>query len=502
MLKGGNPLTVGVGIIIEVIRKNNSDYDPEIGTGPDSAPTSRDPIYLGTLLRLFASHVPQFMELIQSHGAVTTSADGSKREIRKELKVAFGGAIEPLGFDRFKTCELMAELLHCSNMGLLNEKGGERYVKERDRERERLKQLRRQQTMHGEDEHPADNEGVVVDKPPLQVQNGEVDVSDDGMNEEEYEDVTISAILDEPGMSEDKEAKDAKAKKEQDDLFVDEPLSPPTAPASEGQQLPGSSLPNDPVPAPIPADEIPPLNIKPKGPLQKETAEKLDEVVAEAKAAPSEDVKMEDTAPPTPPKDEPASTPSKDSAGEKDKKTDDTTVPRAPSPPPATEGDNEKAREDGRSLVEDLKASIPEQAVVSPDRMDAELPPLPAEPQDEEENLMDLSGSENQEGDVSVRSLGSFESSFTEYQTLMQPDVDGNPVVGDYLKMMFVEHQVVPTILVCYIPTIENIKVGTRILMCDATLGLLLPLPVEQLPPQRCLRRCPASLQWPHGSRL
>ena len=28
MLKGGNPLTVGGGIIIEVIRKNNSDYDP------------------------------------------------------------------------------------------------------------------------------------------------------------------------------------------------------------------------------------------------------------------------------------------------------------------------------------------------------------------------------------------------------------------------------------------------------------------------------------------
>ncbi|KPI40644.1 Extragenic suppressor of kinetochore protein 1 [Cyphellophora attinorum] len=31
MLQGGNPLTVGVGIVIEVIRKNNSDYDPKVG---------------------------------------------------------------------------------------------------------------------------------------------------------------------------------------------------------------------------------------------------------------------------------------------------------------------------------------------------------------------------------------------------------------------------------------------------------------------------------------
>jgi hypothetical protein len=29
-----------------------------------------------------------------------------------------------------------------------------------------------------------------------------------------------------------------------------------------------------------------------------------------------------------------------------------------------------------------------------------------------------------------------------------EPDVDGTPVVGDLLKMKFVEHRVVPTILV------------------------------------------------------
>ena len=58
---------------------------------------------------------------------------------RKELTVAFSSKIEPLGFDRFKTCELMAELLHCSNMGLLNERGSEALVRQRDEERDRLK---------------------------------------------------------------------------------------------------------------------------------------------------------------------------------------------------------------------------------------------------------------------------------------------------------------------------------------------------------------------------
>ena len=126
MLQGGNPLTVGVGIIIEVIRKNNSDYDLDNQIGPD--PKTSDPIYLGTLLRLFAENIPNFMMLVR----------GAKSS-RKGLKVASGGSIEPLGFERFKTCELMAELLHCSNMGLLNERGAQAEVEKRDAERERLR---------------------------------------------------------------------------------------------------------------------------------------------------------------------------------------------------------------------------------------------------------------------------------------------------------------------------------------------------------------------------
>ncbi|KAK5113848.1 hypothetical protein LTR62_003232 [Meristemomyces frigidus] len=126
MLRGGNALTVGVGIIIEVIRKNNSDYDVDSQVGPE--PKTSDPIYLGTALRQFANHVPDFMHLIRSPSAK-----------KPDLKAAFNRRIEPLGFDRFKTCELMAELLHCSNMGLLNERGAEVEVRKRDAERERLK---------------------------------------------------------------------------------------------------------------------------------------------------------------------------------------------------------------------------------------------------------------------------------------------------------------------------------------------------------------------------
>ena len=137
MLKGGNSLTVGVGIVIEVIRKNNSDYDSESQAGPE--PKSSDPIYLGNLLRLFAYAVPHFMDILHSPKHTIMTGKGSKSVQRADLRVAWGKKIEPLGFDRFKTCELMAELLHCSNMALLNEKGAEAEVKKRDAERQKLK---------------------------------------------------------------------------------------------------------------------------------------------------------------------------------------------------------------------------------------------------------------------------------------------------------------------------------------------------------------------------
>lgn len=130
MLKGGYALANGVGIIIEIIRKNNSDYDilPVLYITLDShPPTGRDPIYLGHLLKVFGTKIDSFNKLL------VNNIESNK------LKTPFG-EIEPLGFERFKICELVAELLHCSNMALLNDNKGFDVVKERDTLRMKMKE--------------------------------------------------------------------------------------------------------------------------------------------------------------------------------------------------------------------------------------------------------------------------------------------------------------------------------------------------------------------------
>ena len=124
MLQGGTCLSNGVGIIIELIRKNNSDYDfiQLVYTTLEShPPTDRDPIHLIHLVKLFAKHMPDFASMLN--------------ETKLPLMEMPFGSIEPLGFERFKICELIAELLHCSNMTLLNEPNGEIIAEERDIER-------------------------------------------------------------------------------------------------------------------------------------------------------------------------------------------------------------------------------------------------------------------------------------------------------------------------------------------------------------------------------
>lgn len=55
---------VTVSIIIELIRKNNSDYD-EVDllstTIVDNPPSQRDPVYLGHLLYKLTMHMEDFM---------------------------------------------------------------------------------------------------------------------------------------------------------------------------------------------------------------------------------------------------------------------------------------------------------------------------------------------------------------------------------------------------------------------------------------------------------
>lgn len=146
-------LTTGVSIVIELIRKNNSDYDiaPIMALAYNNAPpTSRDPIYLGTMLRIFADEIGEFQRVLASPSNV------------RKIKTAGYDEVESLGFERFRICELYAELLHCSNMQLLNDPHGEAVVKQRDLDRDRLRDLaRRQQAEKGGNDEDDESESTL-----------------------------------------------------------------------------------------------------------------------------------------------------------------------------------------------------------------------------------------------------------------------------------------------------------------------------------------------------
>ncbi|KAK6344143.1 hypothetical protein TWF696_007785 [Orbilia brochopaga] len=382
MLKGGNPLTVGVGIIIEVIRKNNSDYDPELAGGIDSIPSGRDPIYLGNLLRLFAKHVPDFTTLILTSEPTVLNEDGTRTVKRRELKAAFGGTIEPLGFDRFKTCELMAELLHCSNMGLLNERGSDEYVRQRDAQRERLRRQR---------EH--DLATLVAGRQDLATPMFDrPNYLSDRRDDEEFETVAVGTVLEEVN----------------DGEFADEheKVKPSTVEDAAG-----------PSPEDKPEDQdtdtvVTELEVPTSQPV---TA--LSPVSAAAQEVGDIKIEDDDTVMQSPPP--PDSLDKVDSAGDKadDEKPDE---PMS-SPPTIT-----------ATLAEPTPSSDPENE--KDDEKPASEKPLPPLPEG-----IDASA------DKAIRDLR-LDPELLKADGI-ELDIDGRPLVGDYLKMMFVQHQVVPTIL-------------------------------------------------------
>lgn len=128
----GSALNITVSIVIELIRKNNSDYDQVnllTTTLESNPPSNRDPIYLGYMLRHFAQSLPSLFQII-----LDADQDTKKPMLENQLQEKF----QPLGFERFKIVELIAELLHCSNMGLMNSKRAERIARERDSARGQL----------------------------------------------------------------------------------------------------------------------------------------------------------------------------------------------------------------------------------------------------------------------------------------------------------------------------------------------------------------------------
>ena len=460
MLRGGNPLTVGVGTIIEVIRKNNSDYDPDVSAGPDIPPTSSDPIYLGTLLRYFAKHVPDFMNLILSPTHTVPNGDSTITIKRKELSVAFGAKIEPLGFDRFKTCELMAELLHCSNMGLLNERGSEAYIKERDAERDRLKAEGAlaaskppasavTEFSEGVDDFTNGNSTIALGSgSPEEIRKLEVanNADDDG-----FEDVGTSAELAED-IKEDLEEqshqeleskpaqipalpKQVKPRLDLDEDFVDEPLTSPRLEALDEKE---EELLED-LGAPGALEGEPESQEKAEREPSSPTSGLTSEVGALCiNKDPA--VKDDGAASPKPPSAE-------SSAQESSQHNAN------PEPPPLPR----------RNQIPETNILPPEETPTSPHAEDKPAPLFAARaektPQfgqgaaSQSRPELDAADSQDtidttlgEEGDSNRSAL--VNTSDQGYLPQIENDVDGQPIVGDFLKMMFVEHKVVPTILV------------------------------------------------------
>lgn len=463
MLRGGNPLTVGVGIIIEVIRKNNSDYDPDVGAGVDSVPSSRDPIYLGTLLRMFARHVPDFMELILSPNHRVNTSDGTKVVKREPLKAAFGEKIEPLGFDRFKTCELMAELLHCSNMGLLNERGSGLYVKQRDQERARLK-------AEGAFNHPPegrsgtdyteDSTGFRNGNPPSALGSGSpeevrrLEVANSG-DDDGFEDVGASGILNEdvnddfdeesaferrPRTSqEDTPPRQGKPRLDLGDEFVDEPLSSPPL----NDQLPEKAAEGD---SASPTSATATAEVGPLSPISSGLTEKVGGLDLD-----------NDTIMTSPPSSDPAyDMDQHESKQEPSAPTKGATTEEHKVAPPLPQRDQStELNHPGISCSENtvpqhndkpapLFAARSEQTTI----LD-EPTSKPSENEGGNHSSQETIDTTLGEEGGSVRSI-LLSGNEQDFEPHIEMDIDGQPVVGDFLKMMFVEHRVVPTILVSF----------------------------------------------------
>ncbi|KAA8575168.1 hypothetical protein EYC84_004369 [Monilinia fructicola] len=427
MLKGGNPLTVGVGIVIEVIRKNNSDYDPEVGAEANAVPSSRDPIYLGTLLRMFAKHVPDFMELILSPNHTVGGGDGPVTIQRKELSAAFGGRIEPLGFDRFKTCELMAELLHCSNMGLLNEAGSEEFVKARDAERERLKAEGKLNpsptTLMSEDDLTMKSSTQRLGSPDgsrkLEVQNAS---DDDG-----FEEVTHATELGDDA----KDDFDEKHEREEtlltstpppasfldkdDEEFVDEPLSSPRLqPLADENTL-----------------QEPDMTILPLSPT-KELSQQVGSL----------GFTDEDTAMTSPPASIDANI--HDDTGDSSDSSNKLT-PESDSSDDPNEGQSVALEPPTASSVP--TEEIPHAAEVIPLPEDTPAPLFSKKTGSTEETAasggsnMSLDSIDTTMGDAGDNNTSVLMDNTEDRSQNPTMEVTGAPVVGDYLKMQFVEHK-------------------------------------------------------------
>lgn len=419
MLRGGNALTVGVGIIIEVIRKNNSDYDLDNQVGPE--PKTSDPIYLGTLLRQFAHHVPDFMRLIRS--------PASKKP---DLKAAFGAKIEPLGFDRFKTCELMAELLHCSNMGLLNERGSEAEITQRDAKREKLKsegKLVAQQSQslldepfassvdshgfhHAERPNDDDLSGSPEEIKRLEIQNAS--------DEDGYEKVAVP----------DTEALPDEASFDDFNETLEETNLPPLTKSNDPSSI----------------HHVPEIAARPETPTREAPLFESPKAAQDSPSTPTgiqsqvgglhigSPDQASNELQPEGKRRVSLLTQQLQQQIQESELNEFSDIPQA-AEPAGQDVDMLSHPEDKPAPLFSSKAS-PSKSQDAPSR--------PTQPEEEEEEEKDSPSHST----ATLQPGGAHGADPDDDRSSWEADVDGSPVVGDFLKIMFVEHQVVPTILV------------------------------------------------------
>ncbi|CAK7235014.1 sporulation-induced protein [Sporothrix bragantina] len=439
MLKGGNALTVGVGIVIEVIRKNNSDYDPDVGTEANSIPSSRDPIYLGTLLRMFAQNVPNFMQLMNNAPAQ-----------KSRLNSTFGEKIEPLGFDRFKTCELMAELLHCSNMGLLNEVGSEELIAARDAHRKRLRAEGKLTGTRGEEASPGTADMLTMTMSPadegrrLEVTNVSA-ADDDG-----FEEVTHAAGLGEDDASREVElpirppqSTPSFMEKDEDD-FVEEPLSSPRLKTHDDKVTSSDDHHFD----------DPELLVAPLSPTKKKSAP----VEGSAASAAKDDVEGSDDF---------VTEATEPALGDEAKrmvpdleKGDDSDSSFMFTPTISSLSESLDLNREARAPSPTPESTTP--AANTPSEKPDEKTDEAAAPATEKpaETAADETTEQSEKTTLEAANNGEAETEFGDASIIVThqpseaetapvaPEVPvSDPVVGDFLKMQFVDHRVVPTIL-------------------------------------------------------
>ncbi|KAJ7706882.1 SIT4 phosphatase-associated protein-domain-containing protein [Mycena rosella] len=124
-----------IAILIELIRKNNSDYfepylfhtlrnrliqvQQQLGGDGDGGRAALEHALHEMVERMGVVHLGPVLEILSARLDVFQRYLRTPRSFNGPIRTTVG-AIAPLTFERYRICELFAELLHCSSMALLN----------------------------------------------------------------------------------------------------------------------------------------------------------------------------------------------------------------------------------------------------------------------------------------------------------------------------------------------------------------------------------------------